>query len=133
VFDLTSPKTLIAAAKWKEDIDEKVRLENGLPIPVVLIGNKSDLVKETADQFTPEFLDNFCSQHKFDAWFTTSCLLGHNVSKVFQYLGNCVLENDMKFPTLKEEDKNAIKLNLSPASTRNITALPGKPKSSCCK
>jgi len=38
VYDVTNPKTLENAAKWKADIDKKVRLEDGSPIPCILIG-----------------------------------------------------------------------------------------------
>jgi len=112
VFDLTNPKTLELAARWKADIDDKVYLENGMPIPVVLVGNKSDLMKETSLQQTPESLDQFCAKHNFAAWFITSCVEDHNIQQVFKYLGNRVLENDLKFPALKEEEKKAIKLNM---------------------
>ncbi len=40
VFDMESPKTLQTALKWKKDVDEKVTLSNGQPIPVILVGNK---------------------------------------------------------------------------------------------
>lgn len=45
VFDLTRPATLEACVTWKKDIDSKVFLgkeENQIPIPTILLGNKSD-------------------------------------------------------------------------------------------
>jgi len=40
VFDMEYPKSLQTAIKWKQDIDEKVTLSNGQPLPVILVGNK---------------------------------------------------------------------------------------------
>ena len=40
VYDVTRPSTLEAVAKWKEEIDTKVQLPNGKPIPCVLFANK---------------------------------------------------------------------------------------------
>jgi hypothetical protein len=38
--DVIRQKTLEEVNKWKEDIDLKVRLPNGKPIPVLLLANK---------------------------------------------------------------------------------------------
>ncbi len=35
-------KTFEAVNKWKDDLDSKVLLPDGRPIPCVLVGNKSD-------------------------------------------------------------------------------------------
>lgn len=40
VFDVTRPATFEAVAKWKQDLDAKVSLEDGSPIPCVLLANK---------------------------------------------------------------------------------------------
>ena len=39
VIDVTRPH-LEVAAKWKNDIDSKVHLQDGTPIPTILIANK---------------------------------------------------------------------------------------------
>merc|ERR1711990_832349 len=39
VFDITSMKSFEAVQRWKNDIDEKVKLADGKPIPVVLLAN----------------------------------------------------------------------------------------------
>ena len=40
MFDLTDLETFKACAKWKRDLDEKFRMENGKKCPCLLIGNK---------------------------------------------------------------------------------------------
>ena len=43
VYDVTRPKTFEAVPKWKADLDSKVSLPGGEPIPVVLLANKVQL------------------------------------------------------------------------------------------
>lgn len=40
VFDISRPSTFDTVIKWKQDLDAKVSLEDGTPIPCVLLANK---------------------------------------------------------------------------------------------
>ena len=40
MFDVTRLSTFEAVQMWKDDLDKKVQLPNGKPIPVVLLANK---------------------------------------------------------------------------------------------
>jgi len=40
VFDVTRGWTLEEVTKWKTDLDNKVQLPDGSPVPCVLLGNK---------------------------------------------------------------------------------------------
>ena len=40
VFDVTRASTFEAVQKWKNDLDAKVTLSDGSPIPCVLLANK---------------------------------------------------------------------------------------------
>ncbi|KAG8448277.1 hypothetical protein GDO86_015391 [Hymenochirus boettgeri] len=42
VCDLGRVTTIESVSRWKEDLDSKVCLHNGRPIPVILLGNKCD-------------------------------------------------------------------------------------------
>jgi len=40
VFDVTRPSTFDAVQKWKTDLDSKVQLPDGSPVPCILLANK---------------------------------------------------------------------------------------------
>lgn len=40
VFDVTRVATFDAVLKWKQDLDSKVQLPDGNPIPCILLANK---------------------------------------------------------------------------------------------
>ena len=47
VFDVTRVSTFEAVQKWKNDLDSKVHLPDGSPIPCVLLANKVSLTQTT--------------------------------------------------------------------------------------
>lgn len=70
VFDVTRSSTFDAVSKWKHDLDTKVKLPNGNPIPSVLLANKCD--QRDASSTSPSALDLFCKEAGFLGWFETS-------------------------------------------------------------
>uniref|UniRef100_A0A8C1T596 Ras-related protein Rab n=1 Tax=Cyprinus carpio TaxID=7962 RepID=A0A8C1T596_CYPCA len=70
VFDVTRGSTFEAVSKWKHDLDSKVKLANGNPIPSVLLANKCDQKKDGSNNST--IMDNFCKEAGFLGWFETS-------------------------------------------------------------
>lgn len=70
VYDVTRGSTFEAVAKWKQDLDSKVKLANGGPIPSVLLANKCDQRKEGAD--SKALMDAFCKETGFLGWYETS-------------------------------------------------------------
>uniref|UniRef100_A0A665XEJ6 Ras-related protein Rab n=1 Tax=Echeneis naucrates TaxID=173247 RepID=A0A665XEJ6_ECHNA len=70
VFDIANRSTLIGASEWKQDLDKKLSLDNGQPIPVVLLANKCDMSEK--DEELLASLDNFCKENRFVGWFETS-------------------------------------------------------------
>lgn len=70
VFDITKSSSLKGAAEWKQDLDSKVRLSSGRPIPAVLLANKCDLKERDEDLMSS--LDSFCEDNSFSCWFETS-------------------------------------------------------------
>lgn len=47
VFDVTRVATFDAVVKWKEDLDSKVQLSDGRPIPCILLANKVCTLSQT--------------------------------------------------------------------------------------
>ncbi|XP_060688290.1 ras-related protein Rab-38-like [Hemiscyllium ocellatum] len=71
VFDVSRASTFEAVSKWKNDLDSKVRLQNGNPVPAILLANKCDQTKEGLSNTLPK-LDQYCKENGFIAWFETS-------------------------------------------------------------
>ena len=70
VFDVTRGSTFEAVSKWKHDLDSKVKLASGNPIPSVLLANKCDQKKESFN--SKALMDSFCKEAGFLGWFETS-------------------------------------------------------------
>lgn len=71
VFDVTRASTFDAVPKWKDDLDTKVSLSNGKPVPAVLLANKSDQSRDGLSTQIPK-LDAFCKENGFVGCFETS-------------------------------------------------------------
>lgn len=121
VFDLSRSSTFEAVLKWKSDLDSKVHLPNGNPIPAVLLANKCDQKKEGSQ--SPSQMDQFCKDHGFTGWFETSAKDNVNIDEATRFLVEKILANQQSFPR-EENDTDKIKLTDEP--------LPTKARSQCC-
>jgi len=96
VFDVTRPATLEGAIKWKFDIDQKVRLpdsDNEDPIPVILLANKSDLIKDDKIcEKTSEEIDEFCKKHGFLSWYKVSAKDDVNIQSAIDEINSKIIE-----------------------------------------
>lgn len=72
MFDKTKHSTFETAKRWKEELDEKVKLPNGQPVPVILLANKCDIVE---GQIPDEEIDEFCKSSGFVGWFSVFFLI----------------------------------------------------------
>jgi hypothetical protein len=72
----TSRHHRVSQVKWKDEIDSKVHLPNGMALPVVLLANKCDLEDVAIDR---QELDDFCRSHGFIGWFETSAKADVNI------------------------------------------------------
>ncbi|TSK67203.1 Ras-related protein Rab-38 [Bagarius yarrelli] len=82
VFDVTRSGTFEAVRKWKEDLDEKVRVSGGKRIAAVLLANKCDQEKDEAFAKHSGRMEEFCREQGFVGWFETSAkIFGGNASK----------------------------------------------------
>eukprot|EP01136_Pigoraptor_vietnamica_P002181 Opistho-1_new@29780 len=103
-FDVTREESLQVAAKWKRDVDAKVRLPDGSPLPCILVGNMCDLVEQRA--VSDEEIARFAEAEGFLSWFLTSAKTGEGVRAAIESLIGEMTHNDR-----------------SPSSTRTSVSL----------
>eukprot|EP01136_Pigoraptor_vietnamica_P025484 Opistho-1_new@79559 len=121
VFDVTRVSTMEAVSKWKMDLDQKVTLPDGSPLPVILLANKCDLAKEGMVKNSAQ-MDRFCEERGFVGWFETSAKENINIDKACKFLVQKILENDRSNNSQNgQSDSGKIDLNDNQA-----------PKSGCC-
>ncbi|UJR23928.1 hypothetical protein I4U23_026900 [Adineta vaga] len=85
VFDVTRGSTFEAVTKWKADLDNKVQLPDGNPVPCVLLANKCDLVEQGLVNSAQD-MDEFCREKGFAKWFETSAKENINIETSARFL-----------------------------------------------
>ncbi|XP_060537269.1 ras-related protein Rab-32 isoform X1 [Cylas formicarius] len=93
VFDVTRRNTFESVTNWKSDLDSKVQLPNGAPIPCVLLANKCDQQEEGIIT-NPGKMDDYCAENGFTAWFETSARDNINIDEAAKSLVEKILEFD---------------------------------------
>ncbi|XP_004444410.2 ras-related protein Rab-32 isoform X2 [Drosophila pseudoobscura] len=125
VFDVTRSGTFDCVSKWKEDLDSKVQLPDGSPIPCILLANKCDQEKQGIIT-NPEKMDEYVRENGFAGWFETSAKENINIDEASRALVNKILIND-KLITGDLADGDKFNLN----STSDATGTETKNKCSC--
>lgn len=119
VFDASRPSTFETVAKWKEEIDAKVVLPNGEPLPVMLLANKCDL--DSAD-ISKDTLDAYCAEHHFVGWFETSAKLNVNIDKAAKALVEHILSHADIFNKKKaQQNQGTVQAGAVPQTQSNTT------------
>ncbi|XP_048841794.1 ras-related protein Rab-32a [Brienomyrus brachyistius] len=121
VFDVTRGSTFDAVSKWKHDLDTKVKLPNGNPIPSVLLANKCD--QKDASSTNPSILDSFCKEAGFLGWFETSAKDNINVDEAARFLVDNILASVKGLP-YEENTGDRVQLDQDTAVAES--------KSGCC-
>lgn len=133
VYDVTRSDTLEAVAKWKEEIDLKVQLPNGEPIPCVLFANKCDLLENDDNDLTSkgpaitkEVMEDYSKKYGFIDWFFTSARDNVNLEDGTRRLVEKILQNNENHGvnSANKRDGNSVKLNQASGKP---------PKKGCCK
>jgi len=125
VFDLTRASTYDAVTKWKNDLDLKVQLPDGRPVPCVLLANKCDQPKEGLMNNTAQ-IDEFCKERGFIGWFETSAKENINIDEASRFLVTQVLQNDKAMKSEEEHDGDKITLD------SDMTSASKSDKKGCC-
>ncbi|XP_028406006.1 ras-related protein Rab-32-like [Dendronephthya gigantea] len=94
-FDVTRAATFDAVEQWKSDLDSKLFLANGQPIPAVLLANKCDqeyiIKKERIDKLRDD-LGFLCS-------FDTSAKENIGIDEAISFIVTKILENEESLST----------------------------------
>jgi len=109
VYDLFNRASFQSAAKWKKDVDQKVFLPSGARIPVLLLGNKCDLIDEDKQPaMTDEEIKAFASENNFFAHYKCSAKSGENIISACDALVSQIGKNNKSQMTAAEpEPENA--------------------------
>ncbi|XP_062521005.1 ras-related protein Rab-32-like [Corticium candelabrum] len=120
VFDVTRASTFEAVQKWKNDLDAKVQLPDGKPVPCILLANKCDQAKEGLVNNKHQ-MDEYCQDKGFLKWFETSAKDNINIDEAANCLVSKILENNDSNEWDRDSDV------VDPTET-----LPQKQRSGCC-
>lgn len=112
VFDVTRSGTFDCVSKWKEDLDSKVQLPDGSPIPCILLANKCDQEKQGIVT-SPEKMDEYVRENGFAGWYETSAKENINIDEAARALVNKILLNDKLISAADLADSEKFNLNNS--------------------
>ncbi len=96
VSDITDEKSLQESLKWKELVDQNSDLVEGKPIPIILVQNKVDEVKQMGklEEFQrQQYLDQFAKDNGFAKGMQTSAKENTNLTELFQEMLGIVLKS----------------------------------------
>ncbi|XP_042704934.1 nuclear ubiquitous casein and cyclin-dependent kinase substrate 1 isoform X2 [Chrysemys picta bellii] len=78
MFDVTNFSTFSNSQRWKQDLDSKLTLPDGSPVPCLLLANKCDL---SSWAVTREEIDQFSKGNGFSGWTETSVKENKNINE----------------------------------------------------
>ncbi|XP_032233336.2 ras-related protein Rab-38-like [Nematostella vectensis] len=124
VFDVTRASTFEAVQKWKNDLDNKLQLPSGEPIPAVLLANKCDQAKEGLVNNSAQ-MDEYCADKGFIGWFETSAKEDVNVNEAAKFLVSKILQNEKEnnFDALPKDPETITLSSTSTASQSSARQL----------
>ncbi|KAK0400568.1 hypothetical protein QR680_015321 [Steinernema hermaphroditum] len=86
VYDSTREATFEGALRWKSDLDNKVLLASGKPVPAILLSNKCDL-----DPSITESVEELAQQHGFLKGMDVSAKDNIGIDEAFRFLSEQVI------------------------------------------
>ncbi|XP_071442101.1 ras-related protein Rab-32 isoform X1 [Hetaerina americana] len=133
VFDVTRSATFESVVKWKVDLDSKVQLPDGSPIPCVLLANKCDQQKEGVVN-NPARMEEYCKEKGFSGWYETSAKENINIEEAARFLVTKILKNDRLtgMEGAKDSDRFALDGSTSGANGSGGRGSNGRQESKSC-
>uniref|UniRef100_A0A915BQE5 Ras-related protein Rab n=1 Tax=Parascaris univalens TaxID=6257 RepID=A0A915BQE5_PARUN len=130
VFDATRQATYDGALRWKADLDNKVCLANGKPVPTVLIANKCDI----ENKVTEDLLAEYCKKESFIGAFRASAKDNFGIEEGFKFLAGHIVatekQGQYEIP-LFQRDGNVRKLSSS-MGTNGQRRIFESERTNCC-
>jgi Ras-related protein Rab-32 len=109
LYDITRKDSYDNTLLWKKEIDEKVRLPDGSRLPVLLVGNKSDLENLRQVPDDKDRLNEFVQENGFIGWFETSAKEGTLIHDAARYLVEDILKHDLTKKQSARSDSDAVR------------------------
>lgn len=94
IFDKSRPETFAHLSEWLEELNSSIDYK----IPIMLLGNKNDLLEYDQNQMFDGQAENFLEEYKnkyqnidIVEYFSTCALTGFNVYEAFLRLGRIII------------------------------------------
>uniref|UniRef100_A0A914XHV6 Uncharacterized protein n=1 Tax=Plectus sambesii TaxID=2011161 RepID=A0A914XHV6_9BILA len=133
VFDSTRAATFEGALRWKADLDQKVRLADGSPIPAILLANKCDLDESTISEVD---LNKCCEENGFIGAYRTSAKENIGIDEAASLLAGHVLtikrSGQYEIPLIQQDGDVRRLTNGTSNGTKRRRANSITTKQSCC-
>eukprot|EP01129_Flabellula_baltica_P017586 TRINITY_DN978_c0_g1_i1.p1 TRINITY_DN978_c0_g1~~TRINITY_DN978_c0_g1_i1.p1 ORF type:complete len:225 (-),score=56.18 TRINITY_DN978_c0_g1_i1:33-647(-) len=91
VFDASSTESWEAVEHWRDDLENKLYTDE--PIPIILIGNKFDLIPEGSECSFADEVEAY-AQDKGFPFFKCSAKTGENVEEAMEFLVNQMFDRN---------------------------------------
>lgn len=87
VYDLTDPESFFGLNEWMDIIRQNTGEEDEdgkkVPIPIVFVGAKKDLLERDERPIKQEYIDEFMENYGIKGYFEISSKTGENIEKSF--------------------------------------------------
>lgn len=113
MFDVTNATTFSNSQRWKQDLDSKLTLPSGEPVPCLLLANKSDLSPWAVSR---DQIDRFSKENGFTGWTETSVKENKNINEAMRVLVEKMMNNSREDVMSLSTQGNYINLQAKPSS-----------------
>uniref|UniRef100_G1SD97 Ras-related protein Rab n=1 Tax=Oryctolagus cuniculus TaxID=9986 RepID=G1SD97_RABIT len=114
MFDVTNATTFSNSQRWKQDLDSKLTLPNGEPVPCLLLANKCDLSPWAVSR---DQIDRFSKENGFTGWTETSVKENKNINEAMRVLIEKMMSNSKEEAVSLSTQGNYINLQSKSSSS----------------
>uniref|UniRef100_A0A672HVN2 Ras-related protein Rab n=1 Tax=Salarias fasciatus TaxID=181472 RepID=A0A672HVN2_SALFA len=115
MFDVTDSSSFHSCQEWKQDLNNKVTLPSGAPIPCILLANKCDLPERVV---TADSIAEFSKNNGFFTWMETSVRDNRNVDEAMRRLVQEILSVQPSEDQLLSSQEDSVDLQSHDATKR---------------